>query len=163
MEEQSQDDQDGDEGGDDTDNDGDGTEDYQLKYQELNTTHESLLEAFKQLDEKYQELLSETEELKNFKASKLREEREIEENEVFDKFSEELTEEEMKPLREKASEYSLEDLEDKLFSLAGRKKVKFSATKKQDRISMGLFQAKNDKEVEKNVWAVQKEKYNPNK
>lgn len=161
---QPQDDQDGDEGGDDSDDDGDGKSDYELQYQELNCNYEKLLEEHNQLKESYESILSEVEELKQFKATKLQQEREVEENEVFDKFSEELTEEEMKPLREKSSEYTLEELEDKLFALAGRKKVKFSVKKEKERIDMGLINyEKPEEKVVNDIWAEAKMQFSQNK
>jgi hypothetical protein len=101
--------------------------------------------------------------LREFKSTKLSEERSNAENEIFDKFSSELTDDDMKPIKDKASEYSLEDLEDKLFALAGRKKVKFSTTPVVKRIKMGLFEEQKDSQVEKDVWTEQKEKFSSNK
>lgn len=113
------------------------------------------------LNEQFDSIKQEKEELEQFKVNKLQEEREVEENAIFERFSEELTEDEMKAVKDKSSEYSLEELEDKLFSIAGRKKVKFSVNKKKERLSFGLIQDRenNDKNVEKDVWAEQKEKY----
>jgi lipocalin len=118
--------------------------------------HETIKSKFSQLE-------TEVTELREFKSNKLQEERSIAEEEIFDKFSSELTEDEMKPIKDKSSDYSLDQLEDKLFALAGRKKVKFSATPAVKRIKMGVFEEIKDSNVEKDVWAEQKEKFGSNK
>lgn len=123
-------------------------------------TYESDLTSLK---EEFEVIKQEKEELETFKLDKLKEEKEEQVNEVFEKFSEELTEEEMSPIKEKAFEISLEDLEDKLFALAGRKKVKFSVAKKKERISMGLVQEIKNDVVENDIWAEQKQKFSSNK
>jgi hypothetical protein len=69
---------------------------------------------------------TELEELKQFKASKIAQERQEKENELFSQFSEQLTEEEVMPVKEIASTMSIEDIQEKLFSLVGKKLTKFS-------------------------------------
>jgi hypothetical protein len=118
--------------------------------------NESIKSEFSKLEE-------EVTGLREFKSTKLSEERSNAENEIFDKFSSELTEDEMKPIKDKSTEYSLEDLEDKLFALAGRKKVKFSTAPVVKRIKMGVFEEQKESQSEKDVWAEQKEKFSSNK
>lgn len=157
------DDNDGDEDGVDNDNDGDGTVDYQVKYEQLKAEYDTLLAELADYKEKFSSFEEELESLRKFKAETLTAKRQEEENELFEKFSNELTEDDMKPIKEKASEYSLDELEEKLFALAGRKKVKFSHTQKKERISMGLFDIDGEPQIEKDVWAEQKEKFSSNK
>lgn len=134
--------------------------DYQVEYQSLKEKYEVLEAEFAQFKETYSTTETELEELRQFKANKLQEERTNAEDEIFAKFSSELTDEEMKPIKDKVSEFSLEDLEDKLFALAGRKKVKFSLTPKNERIKMGLFESHEESQpIEKDVWTEQKEKF----
>jgi hypothetical protein len=125
-------------------------------YRDEMKEHESMKSNFSQLE-------TEVTELREFKSNKLQEERSVAEEEIFDKFSSELTEDEIKPIKDKSSDYSLEELEDKLFALAGRKKVKFSTTPNVKRIKMGVFEETKDSNVEKDVWAEQKEKFGSNK
>jgi hypothetical protein len=161
--EQKDEEPDGDEDGKDTDNDGDGSVDYQTEYESLKAKYEILETELNSFKEKFTSVENELTELRTYKAEKLAEERTGAESEIFEKFSEELTEDEMKTIKEKSSEYSLEDLEEKLFALAGRKKVKFSAKPKNERIKMGVFEIKEDSHIEKDIWTEQKEKFGSNK
>jgi hypothetical protein len=149
--------------------------DAKLKEKELSLTNqfnkdkeiiqgelEKLNESFSKLQEDYSSLETTSKELEQFKSTVIKEQRETAENEIFERFSDELTVEEMNPIREKSAEFSLEEIEDKLFALAGRKKVKFSTTNKQGRIKMGLFQVNDDPQQEKDVWTEQKEKFGSN-
>lgn len=124
---------------------------------------DKLNESFSKLQEDYSTLETTSKELEMFKLNVVKEQRESAENEIFEKFSDELTVEEMNPIREKSAEFSLEELEDKLFALAGRKKVKFSTTQKQGRIKMGVFQSNEELQLEKDIWTEQKEKFGSNK
>lgn len=83
---------------------------------------------FAKLQEEYSKLEVNAKELEEFKLSHVQKEREDAENELFAKFVDGfgLTEDEMLPIKEKKSDLSLEELEEKLFALAGRKKLSFS-------------------------------------
>jgi DNA repair ATPase RecN len=120
---------------------------------------DKLNENFNKLQEDYSSLETTSQELEQFKATIIKEQRETAETEIFERFSDELTVEEMNPIREKSAEFTLEEIEDKLFALAGRKKVKFSTTQKQGRIKMGVFQLDNNPQSEKDIWTEQKEKF----
>lgn len=98
------------------------TADFQVKLAEKDNElsnqsqkYNELQEQFAQVSEKYE--------------AKIQEEREIKEEELFSSFSAELTDEEMKEVKEKKSDYSLDELQDKLFALVGKKKAKFSLEK----------------------------------
>lgn len=143
----------------------DKTLDYQVEYESLKGKYEALESEFTTLKESFATTETELTELREFKATRLQEDRTNAENEIFEKFSTELNEDELKPVKDKVSEYSLEDLEDKLFALAGRKKVKFSLTPKTERIKMGVFELQEEShvQVEKDIWTEQKEKFSSHK
>lgn len=111
---------DGDEKGKDTDNDGDG------KY-------ELLEKEFNELKEKYSLLESEVKELRQFKLEKLKAEKEAQINKVFSSVSDELTESDLAPFKEKAFEMEIDDLKKELYALIGQKA--FEAKKKEKKPS----------------------------
>lgn len=84
-----------------------------------------------QINSEFAELKTEVEDLRQFKNTKLSDERKVQESNLFESFSSELSEDEMAEIKESASKYSIEDLEEKLFTLVGKKKAKFSASKKE--------------------------------
>lgn len=88
---------------------------------------------FTQLQEKYEAMKLEMEELKTFKTSVLAEQRKVAEDELFESFSAELTEEDVKELKETASEFNLEQIEEKLYTLVGKKKASFSKQPKKEK------------------------------
>ena len=93
-------------------------------------------DEFKQ---QYSNLENEVESLRAFKKLKVTEERFEHESQLFNSFSSELTEEEMKTLKDTASEFSLEQLEEKLFVMVGKKKASFSKqTKKEKQTSIKI-------------------------
>lgn len=133
---------------------------------EKDSTLESVQAEFSNLKEKFTAIEQECNELKEFKTSKLTAERQQAENEIFDRFSEKLTDEDMVDIKTKASEMALEEIENKLFAIVGRKTTKFSASNQPQRISMGLagFGVTNEDDKEpKNVWTEQKQKFSQNK
>jgi hypothetical protein len=88
---------------------------------------------FAKLQEDYSKLEESAKELEQFKLTHIQKEREDAENELFSKFTDMLTEDEMAPIKEMKSEFSLEVLEEKLFALAGRKKLSFSKVPEQQK------------------------------
>ena len=100
--------------------------DYKAEYEKVKAD-------FEQLQEKFNNLEKELEELRQFKASKLAEERAKAEQELYERFSVELTEEEIEEVKAVASEYTLEQLEEKLFTLVGKKKANFSKQTKKEK------------------------------
>jgi hypothetical protein len=87
----------------------------------------------KTLTENFTKLEDEVKGLREFKELKATQERVEKETVLFDSFSAELTEDEMKPLKDSVSEYSLEQLEEKLFTLVGKKKATFSKQPKKEK------------------------------
>jgi hypothetical protein len=96
------------------------------KFTTLQTDFTSVSQEKEELQTKYSNLESELQSLQEFKAQKESQERQEKENELFSQFSEQLTEEEIAPVKEVASQMSLEDIEERLFSLVGKKLAKFS-------------------------------------
>jgi len=92
-----------------------------------------------ELQTQYQNLEEETNDLREFKQNKQTEERQVAEEELFEKFSKTLEEDDIKELKEKSSDYSLEELETQLYVLVGKKKANFSVTstkKKPDMVKV---------------------------
>lgn len=106
--------------------------DYEVKVAEKKTSidYEKKLEAQK---EKLSALENDVNDLREFKSKRLADERNSAEQELYSQFAKELTEEEINSVKEKASEYSLDQLEEKLFTLVGKKKANFSKITKLKR------------------------------
>jgi hypothetical protein len=85
------------------------------------------------LSETYSTLEKEVKELRSFKAEKQTEERTQAENELFERFSAELTEDETSEVRTSSKDLTLEQLEEKLFTLVGKKKANFSKIVKKEK------------------------------
>jgi hypothetical protein len=87
-------------------------------------------------------LTTEVTELREFKASALATERKQAEDALFAEFSDQLSDEEMAPVRNKTSEFSIDDLRIHLFALVGMKThkpaVNFSAGKTEGTIRINV-------------------------
>lgn len=83
------------------------------------------------LQSKISTLEIENEELKKFQTEKLAEDRVKAENDLVERFASELTAEEITAVMEKASEYTIEELEVQLYASVGRSKAKFTAPKQE--------------------------------
>lgn len=92
---------------------------------------------FNELNDKYTALETEKTELEQFKNNKLQTERQDAEDELFEKFSTQLTEEEIKTIKDISADFSLEEIESKLFELVGKKTAKFSV-KKENKVKIVL-------------------------
>jgi len=110
--------------------------DYQTKLDEANENYSKLEETSK--------------ELKEFQANKLKEERELAETELFEKFSTQLSGEEINLIKENSTQFTLEQLEDKLFVLVGKKNANFSV-KKDKNVKVTL--TPEDKPKSNKPWA----------
>jgi hypothetical protein len=102
---------------------------YSLEKSEIQGNLDKLNTDFTKLQEDYSSLEEKANELENFKLSSMQKEREEAEEVLFNSFSKELTDDEMSPIKEKKSELSLDEIEEKLFALAGRKKTKLDFSK----------------------------------
>lgn len=100
--------------------------DYKLEYEVLKANLDKLTSD-------YAELETEVKSLREFKEVKSMEERMEKETDLFNSFSSELTDEDMQGLKDKASEFSLEQLEEKLYVMVGKKKATFSKQPKKEK------------------------------
>jgi hypothetical protein len=98
------------------------------------------------LTDNYTKLEEEVKGLREFKELKVTQERVEKESELFESFSVELTEDEMLPVKEVASDFSLEQLEEKLFTLVGKKKATFSKQTKKEKQTVKIEVEHNDEE-----------------
>jgi hypothetical protein len=89
----------------------------------------SIQEELNSLKSSFTEMENKANQFESQLNEKLAVERQEAENEVYEKFSMELTEDEMKPIKDIASNLSIEDITEKLFALAGKKKVSFNFSK----------------------------------
>jgi len=102
-------------------------------------------EEFNSLSENFTKLEEEVTGLREFKELKVTAERVEKETELFGSFSTELTEEEMKEVKDVASDFTIEQIEEKLFTLVGKKKAKFSKQPKKEKSSIKIeFEHKED-------------------
>lgn len=108
--------------------------DHFTKAQKIYINYKSEVEA--KLTEKENELTTLNEQfatvktelestLEKYKA-KVKQEREEQENQIFSAFAKELSEEEMKEVKENKDSMTLDEIQDKLFALVGKKKAKFN-------------------------------------
>jgi hypothetical protein len=108
-------------------------------------TLQTAFEALKsEKDGELQTLTAEVEELRLFKATKLTDERQAEEDALYESFATQLTAEEIATVKEGASSMSLEEVEVKLFALVGKKN--FTATKedKKSVVKVSFNQESNE-------------------
>ena len=141
--------------------------DLKIKEKELEQTFSSQKEEevnkvkqeFTSLEEKYNKLEQEVNELRQFKSNKLAEERAKAEQELYERFSAELTEEEIAEVKAVASEYTIEQLEEKLFTLVGKKKANFSKQHKKEKQSIKIELNVEDKPKYSKEWAHLIEQY----
>lgn len=99
------------------------TNEKEVAVKEVQENLNTVTENFTQLEE-------EVKGLRQFKEDKLTAERTQQETELFARFETELAEEELNAVKEIASEFTLEQIEEKLYTLVGKKKFSFSAKKK---------------------------------
>lgn len=114
--------------------------DYQSKFNDLEKEFVSLKESFGVLE-------SEITELRKFKSDKLAEERSAAEEELFGRFESELTVEEIQAVKETSAEFTLEQIEEKLFTLVGKKKFNFSSKKKDSEVNKVMIDFSHEEET----------------
>jgi hypothetical protein len=105
-------------------------EQFQVEKESAQEVLDKAISDFAKLQEDYTKLEDSAKELEQFKLSHVQKEREKVENELFANFINGfgLTDDDLSPIKEKKDSYSIEELEEKLFALAGRKKLSFSKT-----------------------------------
>lgn len=110
------------------------------------------LEEKQELDKirsNYSKLEQEVNELKEFKSTKLAEERAEAEEELFTQFAELNGNEEFEALKSNSSEYSLDELEKECYAIFGRKTAKFSLNKtKSNKVKVGVSKSKQPDDSE---------------
>ena len=104
------------------------TSDKETAVSEIQSNLNTLTETFTKLEE-------EVKGLRQFKEEKISAERTQQETELFTRFESELAEEEIAAIKEVASEFTLEQIEEKLFTLVGKKKFNFSVKKKDSEVN----------------------------
>lgn len=102
------------------------------------------------LETKVTEYESQISELQNFQETTLTTQRQEAEEALFAMFSEKLSEEELKPFKETAKDFSIEQIEEKLSAFAYKKITNFEVTKQKQKVNIVLdrtnsFEIKNNK------------------
>jgi hypothetical protein len=100
-------------------------EDIQSRFSIIKTEKETLETEKADFETKCTAFEIENKELKTFKETTLTTKRKEAEDILFEMFSEKLTEDELKPVKDIAMDFSLEQLEEKLWLLAAKKTIKF--------------------------------------
>lgn len=117
--------------------------------EEMRNNYEKVKSEFSRLQSNYETVKQERDELLEFKKNIEQEQRRIAEEELFTKFAEKLDEAEINSIKETAGDFTLEELEEKLYSLVGKKMIKFSNdSKKKTKINI-QFEKGDNKKIEK--------------
>lgn len=117
--------------------------------EEMRNNYEKVKSEFSRLQSSYETVKQERDELLEFKKNIEQEQRRIAEEELFTKFAEKLDEAEINSIKETAGDFTLEELEEKLYSLVGKKMIKFSNdSKKKTKINI-QFEKGDNKKIEK--------------
>ena len=106
-------------------------------------------EEYKTLKSDFEKLQNDKKELEEFKAEFENKERTRKENELFEKFKDLETVEGFAEIKEKASEFSLEDLEKEFYVLLGKKNFSLTKTNKKENenVSLKVEDDLNNKEL----------------
>jgi hypothetical protein len=111
--------------------------DLQSKFSTLETEKNDLQSKFTiletektTLETKCSEFEAENATLKTFQQDTITTQRTNAENALFEMFSEKLTEEELQPFKEKVKDFTIEQLEEKLYAFVAKKTTKFEHTQK---------------------------------
>lgn len=125
----------------------------------LKSDFDKLNSEFEEYKLNYSISNTEVDDLKEFKRAKLENERTEAETELFEKFDDELSSiEEYSKLKEKANEFSIEQLEEKMFVILGKKNANFSVKSKINN-TIKIPVTKEDDEVEDPYGGVLAKKY----
>jgi hypothetical protein len=99
-------------------------ETFQIKVDQLE-------EQFDGLQTEYNKLKTDYESVNSKYTQKVKEEREEAEKSLFSQFASELSDEDMMNIKENKDKYSLQEIEEKLFVIVGKKKTKFGLKQNQ--------------------------------
>lgn len=112
---------------------------FQAEKESAQETLDKAYADFAKLQEEFSKLEANAKELEEFKLKHLQKEREVAENELFERFlGFGLTEDDLATIKENKSNFTIEELEEKLFALAGRKKLSFSKVQENKSIRYNL-------------------------
>jgi uncharacterized protein YoxC len=106
---------------------------------EQKSEFEKLQSELNTLKEQYAALEARANQIESDFAIKVQKEREDAEVAIFESFSKELSEDEMADIKAKKSEYGLDEIQDKLFALVGKKKAKFSFNKEDKPLRINII------------------------
>ena len=106
---------------------------------EMRNNYSKLLDEFEEYKNNYSMPNDEVEKLKEFKSDILEQQRKMQEEEIFNKYDEVLDVEDKtyKEIKENKSNYSIEQLEEKLAVLFARKQIHFSSNENKKIIKLG--------------------------
>lgn len=114
-------------------------------FESLETKFNELKGEKDEVDASFQSLNEEVVELRNFKESKVSEERTNAENEIFESFSDQLSKEDIESIKSESSKFTLEEIEFKLFALVGKKNfTKATKTKEVNKIIVHKDEQEDD-------------------
>lgn len=113
--------------------------DYAVKVAEKKASDKYSKDITSEKD-KYAALESEVDSLKKFKQEKIKQERKNAEETLFSKFESELTKEEIESIKSDSQNFSIDELETKLYAFVGKKKAKFTkaTTTKHDTVKVKI-------------------------
>lgn len=126
--------------------------DYEAKIEEMQQAHDALLTQHTELESNFNALKDDFNEVNKkyddaIEALSIYVKREREESEtaLFEKFEKDLGGvDEFTALKDDCAKFTLDEIEEKLFSILGRKTAKFSAPKKQDPVVQYSFDLEGD-------------------
>ncbi len=115
---------------------------------------------FAQVEAEKQAIEAEIVELRQFKAAKNAEEKDLQISELFAQFSEQLTEEEIAEARVQFSQMDVSEIEKELFAMIGKKAAKFSRNAKQvaapTSVKIPVFQQQDPGQSEGYAYIIEK-------
>lgn len=126
-------------------------DDFAVQVEALNTEltsvkgeFETMKAEFEALKQTHATLEAEAQELRSYKSSKIADERQTQEDELFEQFSGQVSEEEIEGIKAVASQMEIADIEKELFAIVGRKSAKFTRKEPQStNVKVGFNKDKN--------------------
>ena len=115
----------------------------QTQFSTLETEKSTLETKVTEFETKITEYESQISELQNFQETTLTTQRQEAEEALFAMFSEKLSEDELKPFKETAKDFSIEQIEEKLSAFAYKKITNFEVTKQKQKVNIVLDRTNN--------------------
>jgi hypothetical protein len=124
--------------------------DLQTQFSTLETEKTNLETKVTEFETKVTEYESQISDLQTFQETTLTNQRQEAEDALFAMFAKKLTEEELKPFKKTAKDFSIEQIEEKLSAFAYKKITNFEATKQKQKVNVVLdrtnsFEIKSNK------------------